>query len=57
MGGPRRVSTLSSTSRAVLLVAAVGCQPAPVPAAQPLARGERLVVALAQWGIETPFAW
>ena len=44
MGGPRRVSTLSSTSQAVLLVAAV-------------AHGARLVVALAQRGIETPFAW
>src|SRR5437867_9895010 len=37
--------------------AAPGAAPAAAPAAKPAAQGDRLVVAVGQWGIETPFAW
>jgi peptide/nickel transport system substrate-binding protein len=32
-------------------------KPGEAPAAKPGAQGDRLVVAVGQWGIETPFAW
>ncbi len=37
--------------------AAMAAQQAEPPPAKPAAQGDRLVVAVGQWGIETPLAW